>query len=79
MNRTIGNTIRVQDRLVLTVEEARMLLGLSRGLIYEAIRKGQIPSLKIGRRILVPKAGLQRLLEGCKAEQNPTKIKPETK
>lgn len=49
--------------LVLSVEQARRLLGLSRGLMYEAIRMGQIPSLRVGRRILIPRAALQRVLE----------------
>lgn len=51
------------DRLVFTVNEARQKLGISRGLTYEAIRTGKIPSIQIGRRILIPKAALQRLLE----------------
>lgn len=50
-------------RLVLSVEEARKLLGLSRGLMYEAVRSGQLPSVRIGRRILIPRAALKRLLE----------------
>jgi len=50
------------DRKVLTVEEARRWLGISRGSIYEAIRQGQIPSIRIGRRILVPRAALLELL-----------------
>ncbi len=49
---------------VLTVEEARKLLRLSRGLMYEAIRTGQIPSVRIGRRILIPRIALDRKLEG---------------
>lgn len=52
-------------RLVLSVEEARKQLGLSRGLMYEAVRTGQIPSVRIGRRILIPRAALERLLEEC--------------
>ena len=59
----IGTTSQVNGRLVLTVEEARNLLGLSRGSMYEAVRRGQIPSLRIGRRILIPCAALQHLLE----------------
>jgi len=51
------------DRLVLSVKEARQQLGLSRGLMYDALRSGQIPSIRIGRRILIPRAGLERLLE----------------
>ncbi len=49
--------------LVLSVEKARRLLGLSRGLMYEAIRTGQVPSIRIGRRILIPRAALERMLE----------------
>ncbi len=52
------------ERLVYSVAEARKLLNLSRGSTYEGIRTGQIPSVKIGRRILVPRAALDRLLEG---------------
>ena len=51
------------ERLALTVDEARRRLGLSRGLMYEAIRRGQIPSVRIGRRILVPCAALKRFLD----------------
>ena len=53
----------VENRLVLTVEEAAQLLGISRSFAYEAVQRGEIPSMRIGRRILVPKAALQRLLE----------------
>lgn len=53
----------MNEKLVLTVEEARIKLGISRGLIYEAIRRGEIPSIHIGRRILIPRAGLERMIE----------------
>jgi len=52
------------EPLVFTVEEARHRLGLSRGSCYEAIRRGEIPSIKIGKRILIPKSALLRLLDG---------------
>ena len=54
------------NRLVLTVEEARLLLGLSRGLMYQAIHAGQIPCVRFGRRILIPRARLEKLLNGEK-------------
>ena len=53
----------VSESPVLTVEEAGRLLRLSRGSAYEAARSGQIPTLRIGRRLLVPRAALERLLE----------------
>ena len=51
------------DRLVLTIEEAGKLLGLGRSGTYEAARRGDIPTLRIGSRILVPKVALLKLLE----------------
>ena len=48
----------------LSVEEAGRVLGLSRGSAYKAAREGQIPTLRIGRRLLVPKRQLYALLEG---------------
>jgi excisionase family DNA binding protein len=41
-------------KLTLSVEEARRLLGLSRGLMYKAIKRGEIPHIKVGKRILIP-------------------------
>lgn len=57
-----GAVAPVEDRLVFTVEEAAQLLGISRSFAYEAVQQGEIPSMRIGRRILVPKAALDRLL-----------------
>ena len=51
------------ERLVLTVPEVAAMLGLSRNGAYEAVAAGQIPSIRIGRRVLVPRAALQRLLD----------------
>lgn len=50
-----------QDRLTVSVAEAGRRLGISRGLMYEAIRRGEIPSIRIGRRILIPVAPLDKL------------------
>ena len=46
----------------LTVEEVAVVLRLGRNSTYEAIRCGQIPSLRIGRRVLVPKVTVLQLL-----------------
>jgi len=58
-----GAVAPVEDRLVFTVEEAAQLLGISRSFAYEAVQRGDIPSMRIGRRILVPKAALLRYLD----------------
>jgi excisionase family DNA binding protein len=47
-----------------TVAEAAELLGISRASAYEGIHTGQIPSIRIGYRILVPLASLNRMLGG---------------
>lgn len=58
-----------REPLVYSPDEARKLLGISRGLIYEAISIGRIPSIRIGRRIIIPRSGLERLLnEGIDAK-----------
>ena len=49
-------------RLWLTVPEAGRLLGMGRSSAYEAARRGQIPTLRLGRRLLVPVPALRRLL-----------------
>lgn len=50
------------ERLTYTIEEAARLLGISRGSAYEAVRRGELPVLKIGKRLLVPRAVLERIL-----------------
>lgn len=48
--------------LTCTVPEAAQMLGVSRGSAYEAARTGQLPTVRIGRRLLVPFVALDRLL-----------------
>jgi excisionase family DNA binding protein len=45
----------------LTVEQAAEVLGLGRSNTYEAIKRGQVPAVKFGRKIRVPKAALLSL------------------
>lgn len=47
---------------VLTVDEVAKVLRISRNAAYEAVARKEIGSVRIGRRILVPKAALDRLL-----------------
>ncbi|MDP2916929.1 MAG: helix-turn-helix domain-containing protein [Dehalococcoidia bacterium] len=51
-----------QERLTLTVEEAGRKLGISRGPMYAAVRRGEVPSIRVGKRILIPISALLRLL-----------------
>lgn len=51
------------QRLTMSVEEASAALGISRSLAYELVRRGEIPSLRLGRRIVVPVRALDELVE----------------
>ena len=55
----------VQDdgRLTHTLTEAASRLGISRALAYEAAQRGELPVCRVGRRVLVPRVALLRLLE----------------
>jgi len=65
--RTVGPVIeeRPPQRLTMTVEEAAVVLGISRATAYDAVSRGEIPCIRIGRRILIPKVALERLLDGA--------------
>ena len=52
------------ERLTYTVDEAAQLLGISRNSAYEAVRRGEIPIIRVGRRLLVPRSRLETLLDG---------------
>ena len=51
------------EPLVVSVEAAARLLSISRNHAYLAVKRGDIPTIRVGRRILVPKAALDRMLE----------------
>ena len=51
-------------RLCYSCREAAQLLGLSKNACYAACSRGQIPVLRIGKRLLIPKARLDALLRG---------------
>ena len=44
----------IEARLTLSIEEVAWLLGLGRPATYEAARRGEIPSRRLGRRVVVP-------------------------
>ncbi len=50
------------DRPTLTVEEAGEILGLGRSGAYDAAKRGEIPTIRFGRRLVVPTAALRRML-----------------
>jgi excisionase family DNA binding protein len=58
-----GNEAKRMERLTLTVEQAAQLLGISRGLAYALARCGKLPVVRLGRRLLVPRRALERMLD----------------
>jgi excisionase family DNA binding protein len=56
------NTIPPPERRTMSVEEAAVALGIGRTTAYMAIRRGELPCLRIGRRVVVPRDAIERLL-----------------
>jgi excisionase family DNA binding protein len=52
----------VSSRLTYTVPEVAELLGISRSSAYECVRRGDIPALTLGRRVVIAKAAIDALL-----------------
>ncbi len=59
-----------KEKLTLTVDETARCLGIGRNSAYEAIARGEIPVVKIGKRLLVPKAALEILLAAGQSKKN---------
>ena len=59
----MNEKVLAKTRKTFTVPEAGRVLGIGRSAAYEAARTGQIPTIRIGKRILVPRAALERLLD----------------
>lgn len=56
---------RPPDRLqplTYSVPEVARLLGINRNTAYELVARGQIPSIKLGRRVLVPRKTFEQML-----------------
>jgi len=52
-----------RERLTMTVEEAADALGISRALAYELVARSELPSLRLGRRIVVPRRALEAMVD----------------
>lgn len=50
------------EEAVYTIEKVARLLGIGRSSAYAAARRGEIPTVRIGKRLLVPKVAFERLL-----------------
>jgi len=57
------------ESLTVSVVKAAQLLGVSRALAYELVARGDLPSLRLGRRVVIPRRALEALVEGAEARQ----------
>ena len=53
------------ESATLSVEETAKVLGIGRNSAYEGVRTGEIPSIRIGKRILVPRLALEQFLKSA--------------
>ncbi|MSP76968.1 MAG: DNA-binding protein [Rhodospirillaceae bacterium] len=49
---------------IISVDETAKLLDLGRNQVYAAVKRGEIDALRIGKRILILRAPLERMLRG---------------
>jgi len=66
------NIKQPDEREVLTVEEVMKVLGIGRRAAYAGVRSGQIPSIRVGRRFLVPVTFVERMLVGEQSSAEPS-------
>jgi len=59
-------TTTADSSLLLTVPEAAQLLRISRNLAYELIAQGELPHVRLGRVIRIPRHGLEHWI-ACRA------------
>ncbi len=53
----------IDKRLCITVPEAAEMLGLSRNFTYDLVKQKKLPVVKFGKRLLIPRAALEKMLE----------------
>src|SRR5690349_4136704 len=61
MNKRLRNRRKSSGRLTLTFPEAAELLGIGRNAAYDAAARGEIPTIRVGKLLLVPRALFDRI------------------
>ena len=56
------------DRRALTVTQAADMLGISRALAYELVARRELPAIRLGRRIIIPRHAIDAMLDGWNNE-----------
>ena len=52
-----------KGKVVLNVNEVAEMLDLSRNSIYSGLKRGEIPHIRVGKRLLIPRAALEAMLK----------------
>ncbi len=60
-----------REPLTLTIPQAARLLGISTSKAYEAARCGQLPTLRVGSRVLISRRRLEELVNGATGTRTP--------
>jgi excisionase family DNA binding protein len=63
------------ERLAYSVSEAARLTGLSRDLLYDQMRQGNLDYIKVGRRRLITRQHLEQFLELVPGAERPDRIR----
>ena len=59
----------MENKVVMTVDEAAEFLRISRPSAYLAVKNGDIPIIRIGRRILIPVVAISKMLENAGSKE----------
>ena len=57
-------SLRTDQRLTRKPEEVAQLLGIGRNGVYDLIRRGDLRSIAVGRKLLIPLTAIQEFLTG---------------
>jgi excisionase family DNA binding protein len=58
-----GRPVAVVEPLLLRANEAAVVLGIGRTKVFEMLASGELPAIRIGRCLRVPKDRLERWIE----------------
>jgi len=69
-NMVLSNKIKeaLMERQTYTIRECAKILGVGVSVMYESARRGELPVLKFGRRLVVPKYAFDRMLQDPEAQ-----------
>lgn len=58
-------TTSLIEKQTYTVSEAALILGIGTSTCWEQVHLGRIPTLRLGKRVVVPKAVIAKMLEAA--------------